>query len=153
MSAMFKSILATLNDLKIPQHVICLNPVTGRPQFAKLHNDVCAAIEHLGGIRQAAKTLNVTEDQINAWIDAHFVPAPYSMQIYKLTGRGLRFLQESPFYIFDGCAFWPNIPKHHRISGRATGVNIHPTPNLLWCGTLPRGQFLKQAKLVAGAYD
>ena len=150
MNSTYNSITTTLESVGSKPWCVVRNPATGRPQINPISNDVYNAIERLGGIREAARTLKVTEAKLNQWIDEHFVPIQYAKEIRIRTGYQVSSLQEAPFYIFDGSLFWPHRPKRSRISQNiAKGISIYPTPDLLWIGRLPRCKFIEQARLMA----
>jgi len=149
MNSTYNSIISTLESLGIKPGCVVINPATDRPQINTISNDVYNAIERLGGIREAARTLKVTEAELNQWIDDHFVPTHYAKKIQSLTGYHVSSLQEAPFYIFDGILFWPHTPQRRRITAeKSTGVNIFPVPDQLWTGVFPRTKFIEQARLV-----
>ena len=69
MNSTYNSIITTLESLGINPGRVVINPATDRPQINTISNDVYNAIEKLGGIREATRTLKVTEAELNQWID------------------------------------------------------------------------------------
>lgn len=74
-----------------------ISPVTGRERLRPCANDVWNVVDVLGGPAQAAKALNVEEIEVEAWIDAHYVPARYAKEIQRLTGWSVWSIQSPPF--------------------------------------------------------
>lgn len=82
----------------------------GQIRIADINNDVTCAIELMGGIASASKLLGATEDEVNRWIDEHFVPQPFAMAVRTHTGYSVWSLQQPTFYVSDGEWYWPHRP-------------------------------------------
>jgi hypothetical protein len=87
-----------------------INPKTGRRRL--LNGDVEWAIDMLGGIQSASTKLAVTEDEIEKWIDEHYIPDAFADDVAKTVGTTTWFLQEPPGYLVDEerNIIWPPHP-------------------------------------------
>ena len=77
--------LAFLQD-KIGAEYVELNPATGNPRLIPGLNEVYRAIEELGGMELATDCLSVTEEEIDTWIDQHYVSTEYALDIASELG-------------------------------------------------------------------
>jgi hypothetical protein len=86
------------------------SPRAGLLRICAYDNDVLAIVDELNGPGETARQLGVTTDEIERWIDEHYVPQPYASRITELSGDQLCAVQEAPFYVSDGRDFWPHKP-------------------------------------------
>lgn len=93
------------------------SPRVGHIRIVDVNNDVTCAIENMGGMVKACELLAVTPDQINKWIDDHYVPEPLASLVNKHTGFSIQALQEPTFYVCDGDEYWPRIPTDDELTG------------------------------------
>lgn len=100
------------------------SPRTGHIRIADVNNDVTCAIEKMGGIEKASELLDATLEQLDGWIDEHYVPEPYASQIHRHTGYSIWSLQEPTFYVFSGGSYWPHKPSEHELT-RPQGIGLY----------------------------
>ncbi|MEX3639867.1 hypothetical protein [Paraburkholderia sp. BR14320] len=99
--------IATLRN--VLEHRIEISPVTGRPRFKALHNDVLFYIERLGGTAKSAKLLGAFPADVEQWIDEHHVPQPFADRIHDLTGAQVSVIQEPPTVLIGEACVWPPV--------------------------------------------
>ncbi|MFB9128372.1 hypothetical protein E2553_16150 [Paraburkholderia dipogonis] len=99
--------IATLRN--VLDHRVEISPVTGRPRFKAMHNDVLFYIERLGGSAKAAAALGVFHADVELWIDEHHVPQPFADQIHKLTGAYVSLIREPPTVVIGDACVWPPV--------------------------------------------
>lgn len=102
------------------------NEKTGRLRYHNPGNDVLAAINDLGGIREAAKKLDVNEDFIDLWIDEYFVPDIYAEKIYQLIDYSASSLQQPPTYAVIEGIYWPKSGFMTEMNFLAQDENLNP---------------------------
>ncbi len=66
---------------KIGAEFVEINPVTGKPRIIRDLNEVWEAVDDFGGVQEVAKHYSVPEEFIWGWIDLHFVPEPYVLDV------------------------------------------------------------------------
>jgi hypothetical protein len=93
-----------------------LSPRDGYLRINYMNNDVYWAIDKIGGVRAASGVLGVTPEQVETWIDQHYVPHPFASTINRLTGYSIWSIQEPTFYVFDGNEFWPHTPAKNELT-------------------------------------
>ncbi|MDQ9168808.1 hypothetical protein Q8A64_00120 [Oxalobacteraceae bacterium R-40] len=91
------------------------SPREGHLRIHEMQNDVKCAIENMGGIARAAQTLRVSVEEIDRWIDEHYVPESHVRQVRIHTGY-LESLQWPTFYVSDGVRFWPHVPSSKELA-------------------------------------
>ncbi len=91
------------------EHRVEISPVTGRPRFAAMHNDVLFYINQLGGSVKAAAVLGVFPADIEVWIDEHHVPQPFANRIHALTKAIVRSIQEPLTVVIGEASIWPPV--------------------------------------------
>lgn len=98
---------ATLKD--VLKHLVEISPTTGRPRFSELHNDVLFHIERLGGTEKAATVLGTSQEEVEQWIDEHYVPQPFANRIHDLTRATVCLIQEPITVVIDDTFIWPPV--------------------------------------------
>jgi hypothetical protein len=91
------------------EHRIEISPVTGRPRFKAMHNDVLFHVERLGGSAKAAAALGVVQADVELWIDEHHVPQPFADRIHALTKATVSLIQEPPTVVIGEAFIWPPV--------------------------------------------
>jgi hypothetical protein len=99
--------LATIR--KVLEHRVEISPVTGRPRFNEMHNDVLFHVKRLGGSAKVAAALGVFEADVELWIDEHYVPQPFADRIHALTKATVSLIQEPPTVVIGNVSIWPPI--------------------------------------------
>ncbi|MGF6599691.1 DNA-binding transcriptional regulator YdaS (Cro superfamily) [Paraburkholderia sp. GAS448] len=99
--------IATLRN--VLEHRVEISPVTGRPRFKSMHNDVLFYIERLGGSAKAATLLGTFPADVEQWIDEHHVPQPFADRIRKLTGAYVSLIQAPPTVVIGEACVWPPV--------------------------------------------
>jgi hypothetical protein len=78
----------------------------------------------MGGIENACRLLEATPDEIDTWIDEHYVPEPFASLVRKHTGYSIWTLQEPTFYVTDHGKYWPHTPTQEQLT-RLQGLGIY----------------------------
>lgn len=107
---------------KFLEHRIEISPVTGRPRFKAMHNDVLFHIERLGGSAKAAELLGAFQADVEQWIDEHYVPQPFAERIHNLTRASVSLIQVPPTVVIGSVSIWPPV----RNPGKQQLLNLPP---------------------------
>jgi hypothetical protein len=78
-----KFTLEFLQD-KIGAEYIELNPLTGNPRIIRGLNEVWEYVDDFGGLACVASHFDLPEESIWSWIDNHFVPELYALELARL---------------------------------------------------------------------
>lgn len=100
----------SISDKEIIAHLgnyVERSPRTGRLRVRAASNDVLGAIEKLGGVPAAAVQLDVSEEEVDRWIDEHFVPFPKDTELAEHTGYSSWSLQTPSQYLEIDGRYWP----------------------------------------------
>lgn len=91
------------------EHRVEISPVTGRPRFTAMHNDVLFYVDQLGGSVKASGLLSVLPDDVELWIDEHHVPQPFADRIHALTKAAVSSIQEPLTVVIGEASIWPPV--------------------------------------------
>lgn len=93
-------------------------------RIVHVNNDVACAVENMGGMEKACELLAVSAEQIDLWIDQHYVPEPFASMVRKHTGYSIWSLQQPTFYVRSGNKYWPHMPSDDELT-RPSGICIY----------------------------
>lgn len=68
---------------KIGAEYVERNPVTGNPRIIHGLNEVWEAVDDFGGIVCVARHFDLPEEVIWGWIDNHYVPELYALELAR----------------------------------------------------------------------
>ena len=68
---------------KIGAEYVERNPVTGNPRIILGLNEVWEAVNDFGGIVCVARHFDLPEEMIWSWIDNHYVPSLYAVELAR----------------------------------------------------------------------
>jgi hypothetical protein len=78
---------------KIGAEYVELNPVTGQPRIISGLNEVWQAIDDNGGVASAAVRFGVPETKVWHWIDQHYIPERFALELSHPDARGVAEIQ------------------------------------------------------------
>lgn len=118
-----QTLFQILQQYQRENHVLP-SPREGHFRIVDVNNDVFCAIEKMGCMEKACRLLGAPQDQIDRWIDEHYVPEPFASTVQRHTDYSIWSLQTPTFYINEGPDWWPHTPTQEQLT-RLQGIGIY----------------------------